>query len=202
MRITSRARATGSTLIEAMIALAILAIGLAGFSTSMVASARQDRRNTARAAAQTMADELARTMATWSFLDPRLSLSTQYAGTQFSQLVVADNFTVTPAVGTVTPATITETLTPVPNHTDAELIPGLPTEPKYGGRVTTDSNLFGPGRTYVFRSYWNVSLAPGNPTLKLIAIHVTYSISSTKRGVVTSFTSVMDRAALINRIAE
>jgi type II secretory pathway component PulJ len=46
---TSRTR-RGTTLVEAMIALAILAAGLAGLTTAMIAGASQDRRTAARAA--------------------------------------------------------------------------------------------------------------------------------------------------------
>jgi len=184
----------GFTLIESMIALAVLAIGLGGFSTAMVASGQQDRRNAARAYAQTLADEMARTMSHWKFADPRLTYTTQYTGAAFSKPTVT-SFTITPAsppTNPTVPASVVEVLNPAPNYTDAQLAGG----PGWGGRTLAQLNLGDPGRTYVFNRYWNVSQAPGNTALKLIAVHVTYSMTRSTRGVATAYASVNDDSIL------
>jgi len=185
----------GVTLVEAMVALAILAVGLAGFSTSMVASAGQDRRNNARAYAQTLADEMARTISHWKFDDPRLAYTVQYLGTDFSKPTIDPNFTVTPASpmpNPTVPASVTETLNPAPNYGDGSLTLGT----GWGSRTLAQLNLEEPGRTYVFNRYWNVTEDPANPALKLIAVHVTYSDATTHRGLVSAFTSVNNEAVL------
>lgn len=182
----------GFTLIESMIALAVLAIGLGGFSTAMVASGRQDRRNAARAAAQTLADELARSITHWSFDDARLAYGLQYAGTQFSKPTVT-SFTITPASpmpNPTNPASVNEVVNPAPNYTDAQL------GANWGGRTLAQINLTEPGRTYVFNRYWNVSQDSLNPALKLVAVHVTYNLSQSVRGVATAYASVNNDATL------
>jgi len=161
----------------------------------MVASAGQDRRNNARAGAQTLADEMARTISHWKFSDARLAYGIQYSGTDFSRPVINPGFTITPASpmpNPTVPASVTETLTPAPNYSDANLALGT----GWGSRSLAQMNLPEPGRTYVFNRYWNVTQAAGNPALKLIAVHVTYSDSQTHRGLVTAFTSVNDESVL------
>jgi prepilin-type N-terminal cleavage/methylation domain-containing protein len=197
-----RRASRGFTLIESMLALAILAIGLGGFSTAMVASGRQDRRNAARAAAQTLADEMARTMGHWRFDDPRLAYTTQYTGTNFSKPKVT-SFTITPAaprVNPITPASVAEVLSPTPNYSDSSLTMAGTTG--WGERTLAQLNLAEPGRTYVFNRYWNVSQDASNANLKLIAVHVTYSVSTTARGVATAYTSVSDDSKLIDLLTQ
>jgi hypothetical protein len=84
---------------------------------------------------------------------------------------------------------VTETLSATPDHSEAEC--------GYCGRDLTLANGTEPGRTYVFRRYWNVVVSPSNPHLKLVAVHVTYSRSEKERGVATVFTSVMNAGALL-----
>lgn len=185
MGLTRRAR--GFTLIEAMIALAILAIGLLGTITAMVAAARLDRRFNSRAAAHAVAMELARTIERWDFSDPRLALVHNHAGAAFSEPAVT-SFSVTPG----SPPAIVETLSAPADHDESECGPC--------GRDLAVANTREPGSTYLFRRYWNVIEDPSNPHLKLVAVHVTYSRSATDRGVASAYTSVYDAAALLRSV--
>ena len=176
--------ARGFSLLEAMISLGVLAIGLTGITSALLSASRLDRRASARAAAHAVAVDLARTIERWDFSDPRLAVVNDHAGAAFAAPRVT-TFSVTPG----TPSTVTETLSATPDHSEAEC--------GYCGRDLTLANSTEPGRTYVFRRYWNVVVSPSNPNLKLVAVHVTYSRGAQERGVATVFTSVMNAGALL-----
>ena len=71
---------------------------------------------------------------------------------------------------------------------------------KFCGRDLVMTNSKFPGSVFVFRRYWNVIQDPQNPHHKLVAVHVTYNRSKTRRGVATVFTSVFNRAQLVQAI--
>src|SRR5687768_776834 len=102
----SRAGPRGTTLIEAMIALGVLALSVAGIATALVAASRQDRINDSRAAAQLVANELAAAIGRWEFDDTRLNIVSNYDDARFSDNTVTA-FTVTRGDGS-TPSTVTE----------------------------------------------------------------------------------------------
>jgi hypothetical protein len=140
-------------------------------------------------------------MGHWKFSDPRLAYTVQHSGTNFSKPTISSTFTITPASplpNPTTPASVVETLTPSPNYSDANLSLGV----GWGARTLARLNLDAPGRTYVFNRYWNVSQATGNPALKVIAVHVTYSSSRSSRGVVTAYTSVSDDSVLADLLTQ
>jgi len=190
----ARKGARGTSIIESMTALAILAVGLMGFTTAIVAALGQDRRNDSRAAAQALATELARDMATWRFNDPRLSTVNNYTGLSFSQpRVTAFSVSTPPTVSTA--GVVTETVTPTPDHKDVTDL---------GAYAGTDLSVISKAphvaSTYLFRRYWNVTVSPTNDKMKLIAVHVTYSSSSRTRDVVTAYQTVFDVNALVSGI--
>lgn len=180
--------ARGFSLIETLIATMVLAIGMMGAASAFVAATKLDRRFSARAAAHQIAMDLARDIERWDFTDPRLAYVNRYTGAAFAEPTV-DTFSVTRSTVPGTPSTVTETWTYPPDHDEREC--------GFCGRDLTVTNATEPGRTYAFRRYWNVTADPANPHLKVVAVHVTYSHSSTDRGVATVFTSVLDQEALV-----
>jgi prepilin-type N-terminal cleavage/methylation domain-containing protein len=184
MRAGRRRGGGGFSLIEVMVAIAVLAIGLTGMIGAIVGATRLDRRFNARAAAHSVAVDLAREIERWDFTDPRLSSVHGYTGADFAEPTVLA-FTLVPG----DPPAVTETLSAPPDHTEAECGPC--------GRDLQIINGQEPGSIYVFRRYWNVTVDPQNAHLKLVAVHVTYGWSSSSRGVTTVFTSVHDQAALL-----
>lgn len=186
---TSKRATRGSSLLEAMISLSVLALGLTGIIAALLAAGRLDRRTGARAAAHAVAMDLARTIERWDFSDPRLAPVNDYAGAAFSAPRVTA-FSVTHGA----PSTVTETLSPEPDHGEPEC--------GFCGRDLGLTNGTEPGRTYVFRRYWNVVVVPGNPHLKLVAVHVTYGQDGKTRGVATVYTSVMNAGALLPSMME
>ncbi len=182
------ARRRGTTLIEAMTALAILAFGLSGFTTAMIASAQQDRRNSARAAAKEVANELAREISSWQYNDARIQ-PVNYAtpADGFSQSVPKGGTVVQGAPGEESKIN-GETLEPAPDYTEAELGTARV-------RPLSVINAEEPGHTYVFNRYWNVTRDPNNPNLTLVTVYVTYGSRPGVRDVVTTFTSVTNETA-------
>lgn len=191
LRPQSRSNPRGASLLEAMIALAVMAFGLSGFTVAMIASARVDRANTARAAAKEVAQELASEISTWSFADTRLAPNS-YTPAEFAA-PKASGGTVTFGTGTAASKITGETLSPAAPFGEADL-----TATNFRGRSLAALNSTEPGRTYVFNRYWYVVTDASNAKLKIIAVHVTYGRSPDRRDVVTTFTSVMDEAALAN----
>lgn len=183
------ARRQGFTVVEVMIAMVILAIGLAGVTASMLTATRLDRRFTGRAAAHAVAMDLVREIERWRFTDPRLAYVNNHAGAAFSEPEVV-SFSIAPG----TPPQVTEVLSPVPDHSEAEC--------GSCGRDLARTHAQEPGSTYLFRRYWNVTVDPANPNLKVVAVHVTWNRSSTDRGVVTAFTSVFDNEALSRAVLQ
>jgi type II secretory pathway pseudopilin PulG len=180
----------GATLVEAIIALAVLAFGLTGFTTAMIASAQQDRRNSARAAAKEVAGELAREISTWLYNDPRLQpVSYSVPAPEFSQSVPQGG-TVTQGAPGVASTIAGETLNPPPDYTDASLALGASRV-----RPLAVINAEEPGHTYVFNRYWNVTRDPNNSSLTMVTVYVTFSPKAGVRDVVTTYTSVVDQAA-------
>ena len=184
-------QARGASLIEAMVAMAVMAFGIAGFSTSLVAASGQDRRNSARAAAHILAVELAAAINRWEFSDPRLDYQNSYVAKDFSEPKVTD-FKILPAAEPAAP-TVDETLDYAPDYSDDKLW-------AYAGASIDDINAREPGRTYVFRRYWNVTPDPNNENIKIVAVHVTFSSRLGKREVVTAFTALYNNAALISQL--
>jgi hypothetical protein len=190
----ARKGARGTSLIESMTALGILAVGLMGFTTAIVAALGQDRRNDARAAAQALATELARDMATWRFNDPRLTPVNSYTGLSFTQpQVTAFNVSTKPTLSA--PGVVTETLVPPPDYRDATSLGAYA-----GTDLSVINRLPNVGSTYLFRRYWNVTVDPSNDKMKLIAVHVTYSASTGRREVVTAYQTVFNVNALVSGI--
>ncbi len=188
-----RARARGTSIIESMTALAILAVGLMGFTTAIVAALGQDRRNDARSAAQALATELARDMATWNWTDPRLATVNNYTGASFTAPRVTTFNVATPPTAAVA-GMVNETLAPPPDYRDTNL-------GAYAGtNLAVVNRLPNPGATYLFRRYWNVQIPAGNDKMKVIAVHVTYSASSGKREVVTAYQTIFNLQALVSGI--
>src|SRR5512133_2032418 len=117
-RIAAQRLQRGTTLIEAMIALAILAIGLTGFTTAMFGAANVDRRNSARAAAKAIADELAAEIASWEFTDARLAAG----GGDLADPTVTGGVVVLGTVGGPASTITGESLSPVAQFGEANLV--------------------------------------------------------------------------------
>lgn len=187
----------GTTLVEAMTALAVLGIGVVGFTTAMVGAGAADRRSNARAAAENVAMELAGVMKTWAFNDPRLtpnvsttwSYSTPDFGSPRSMSGVVPN----------------ETFSTGPDYKDASLTSGTCSCSNgvctgcFGGRTLAQINAA--FTQYQFGRYWNVMNDPNSPSnanLKIVSIIVTYTNSGnpSDRGFVTVYTSIFNTQAL------
>jgi len=199
----ARRRVRGTTLIEAMIAMVVLAVGVAGVASAMIATAGQDRRNNARSNAVTVANDLALTLSRLHWNDPRVAPAV-YLGTAFSAPRVTGATQVPGA-----PPTVTDTWTAgqVPTYGEANFPPPPPLPPPpppavswppLGQRTQAELNTSYPGKLLLMNRYWNVMLDPTNPNLKLIAVHVTYYSGKRQRGVATVFTSVLNEQALAN----
>lgn len=172
----------GFTLVELMVAAAVLAIGLTGGIAAVLGATRLDRRHNAKAAAHAVAGELARAIEAWDFNDPRLAYVHTYTGAEFAAPKVV-TFKVTGNV-------VNETLSAVPDHQESECGLG------FCGRDLARANTESPGKTFLYRRYWNVTPDPANPNLKLVAVHVTYSQANDDRAVTTVVTAVANRQAL------
>lgn len=175
--------ARGFTLIELMIAAAVLALGLMGVIAAVLGATRLDRRTNARAAAHAIATELARAIETWDFADPRLAYVNNHTGANFAGPTVV-SFTINPGP----PPSVSEVLSATPDHEE--------TECGFCGRDLSRAVTETPGNVFLYRRYWNVVADPSNPNLKLIAVHVTYSQADDQRGVATVVTAVSNRDAL------
>jgi hypothetical protein len=133
-------------------------------------------------------------MATWRFNDPRLTPVNSYTGLSFTQPQVT-TFSVSTRPTTTTAGVVTETLVPAPDYRDATSLGAYA-----GTDLSVINRLPHVGSTYLYRRYWNVTVAPGNDKMKLIAVHVTYSASSGRREVVTAYQTVFNVNALVNGI--
>jgi Tfp pilus assembly protein PilV len=69
----------GTTLVEAMIASAVLAIALAGLLPLQVLGARMNRFSDRTLAASTLATDLSENVARWAYADPRLTALATYS---------------------------------------------------------------------------------------------------------------------------
>jgi len=202
MRNASR-HVRGTTLIEAMIAVVVLAVGVAGVATAMIATAGQDRRNSSRSAAITVANDLALTLSRLHWNDPRVAPSV-YLGTAFSAPRVTG---ATQGPGVPPPVTDTWGAGQAPTYGEVNMgiPPPLPPPPPpaaswppLGERTLAELNTTYPGRLLLMNRYWNVTLDPTNPNLKLVAVHVTYYSGRRQRAVATVFTSILNEQALAN----
>jgi Tfp pilus assembly protein PilV len=188
--------ARGTTLIEAMIATTLFAVGLVGITGALAQSGTLDRRQSAAAAAHAIGVDLAKAMETWPWADPCLQPGTYtYSGTYGSSTADAafanpkvTGFSVT---GT-TSKTVTDTFDSTPQYSDT----AVGCTAAFKGRTMTSMAGGTVGQTYLFNRYWNVMADARDPNLRLIAIHVTYAAAATKRGVVTVYTSVFNTAAI------
>jgi len=182
----------GTTLIEAMVAIAVLATGVAGIAAAMVATSGQDRRNSARAAAMTVANDTAQLLALLPFADAHLAAA-NYAGNVFGAPKVASATQVPgpPPVATDTWANANADL-PTFTEANAATISGL--------RTQAELNSNYPGKIYVFNRYWNVMVDPSNACFKVIAVHVTYNAGNKHRSVASVYTSVFDQGCLANAL--
>ncbi len=181
----------GTTLIEAMIATVILAVGVAGVAAAMIATAGQDRRNSARSAAITVAEDLSIALSRLPWNDARL-VPGIYSPTNYTtpRLLGA-----TQVLGPPPAATDNWAPGDAPTYGEGNLGAGL------GVRTLAELNSVLPGRTLVMNRYWNVIVDPTNVNLKLIAVHVTYNAGKRQRLYATVHTSVLNEAALANAFA-
>src|SRR4051812_45789896 len=102
----------GASLIEATVAMAVIALSLSGIHAMLVGAARNDRVFDSEAAAMKVANELTSQIATWPFNDTRLSTGT-YTSATFSHPNVS-GFTLS---GTTT-RTVAETFDTAPTHSE------------------------------------------------------------------------------------
>jgi type II secretory pathway pseudopilin PulG len=190
MRTFKRQSIRGSSLIEAMISLTILAVAMLGMSGALVASTKQDRINNSRAAAQVVANEMAASIRNWKFEDARLTPVNEYTGAKFANPTVT-SYTLTHATDS-SPSSAVDTFDYAPDHDDGDL------DSTFDGRPIAEVNLEEPGKTYAFQRYWNVRTDA--TSMKFIAVHVTYQRTPTERGVVSAYTTVYSRSVLVDRM--
>ncbi|HYV48640.1 MAG TPA: prepilin-type N-terminal cleavage/methylation domain-containing protein [Myxococcaceae bacterium] len=188
----------GTTLIEAMVSIAVLATGVAGIAAAMVAVSGQDRRNSARAAAMTVANDTAQSLAKLPWNNVNLTPSNSYVGNVFGapRVVSATQVPGPPPAATDTWFNANAEL-PTYGEIQAAAIAGL--------RSQAELNSNYPGKIYVFNRYWNVMTDPSNTCLKMIAVHVTYNAGSSTGGiknrrVVSVYTSVFDEGCLADAL--
>jgi type II secretory pathway pseudopilin PulG len=178
----------GTTLIEAMIAIAVLATGVAGVAAAMIATAGQDRRNAARAAAMTVATDTAQALAREKFANLALFTTANYINKDFGAPKVAGATQVPGPPPVATDIWAQNVNAPSYNDGNLAALPGV--------RSHAELNRDYPGKLYVFNRYWNVMIDPTNPYFKIIAVHVTYNSGSKVRAVASVYTSVFDEPAL------
>src|SRR4051812_48562624 len=188
-----RARRQGTTLIEAMIAIAVLATGVAGVAAAMIATAGQDRRNSARAAAMTVATDTAQALARQLFSNTLVLTPYSYANRDFAAPKVAKATQVPGSPPVATDVWATGVVAPRYSEVDIVNLPGVRSQ----GELNRDY----PGKLYVFNRYWNVMVDPEVSAHKIIAVHVTYNSGAKTRAVASVFTSVYDEQALRNALS-
>lgn len=196
---TATAHARGSSLLEVLVAMGVLAVGITGVMGTLVQAARTDSQSRARTAATAFAQDLVN----------------HIQNDQSSP--VATKMWAFPAAGVVTPLRNVNTgndtgalhgnpllrgnatadvFTSPPDYAESSALPaGYPglTE----ARVNTLASQNGtPYNRYIFRRYWNIAPEPANPALIYVAVIVTYSNGIGGRYSVTLHTAVHDQTAV------
>lgn len=189
----TRLRARGMTLIELLVAFAVLAISLIGIASLQIASSHMNQMSERLAIASALATDLIENATLWSYTDPRLNASDTITSTtativgQRSILVsgITLNTTSTPtfAEGSGTPSALTNNAL-------------------YGGTTLyqgyTQSQVSG---SVPFQRYWSVfnytSPVDGNTNGKLVVVTVLwYEPAAYGYKEVTASTFISDPATM------
>lgn len=188
----------GSTLLEALISLSVLAIGMLGFLGSLNQAMASDRKARSWTLANEIAVDLIEHLEHVPF-DAALLADTSTANN------AGDDFTLAHRGGD--PVTNVDVFSVAPDHnadgTDAELNAGWPGG-RYPGISLVAGNAAGQplgaddlGASH-FHRYWNVrpQSNPDNPNIKQIAVIVTYNDGSGSRRATVVHGTVYNGAAV------
>lgn len=121
---TRRRSPRGTSLIEAMIAIAVLLIGMAGFASLQVISVRANHFAKRISAASALATDLAENVNRWDYLDPRLTPGGSRADVTATGCTTAAIQTCLDAAVALTPWDLGTAATPAytPDYNDASLM--------------------------------------------------------------------------------